>query len=191
MPYHCFMPTDHEPVLRAAVTLLLRRPASSMDEIARAAGISRATLHRMFPGRPVLIGALGVEATRRLGRALDASDLDDAGPDTPAVLRRLVDNLMPCAEYLAFLYGESSLVGDPDLEQAWTVMDDRVSAVVRRGQENGSMRVDLTAQWVAEALFSFVAGAGWAVHEGRLAGRDAARSVAELLLGGAARRPGV
>ncbi|MFF7243320.1 TetR/AcrR family transcriptional regulator [Embleya sp. NPDC008237] len=182
------MPTDNEHVLRAAVTLLLRRPASSMDEIARAAGISRATLHRMFPGRPALIAALGAQASAQIGRAIDAADLT-AGEDVPAVLRALVDRLMPCAEYLAFLYGESSLVGDPGLEQAWSVMDEQVAAAVRRGQENGSMRVDLTAQWVSEALFSFVAAAGWAVHEGRLAGRDAARSVAELLLGGAARRP--
>ncbi|WP_406290087.1 TetR/AcrR family transcriptional regulator [Embleya sp. NBC_00896] len=183
------MPTDHEHVLRAAVTLLLRRPASSMDEIARAAGISRATLHRMYPGRPALITALGAQATEQLGRAIDAADLDAVTDDVPAVLRGLVDRLMPVAEYLAFLYGESSLVGDPDLEQAWSVMDEQVAAVVRRGQENGSMRVDLTAQWVSEALFSFVAAAGWGVHEGRLAGRDAARSVAEILLGGAARRP--
>jgi AcrR family transcriptional regulator len=182
------MPTDHEPVLRAAVTLLLRRPASSMDEIARAAGISRATLHRMFPGRPALIAALGAEATTQLSHAIDAADLDDDSTDVPAVLRRLVEHLMPCAEYLAFLYGESSLVGDPGLEAAWAVMDEQVAGLVRRGQENGSMRVDLTAQWVCEALFSFVAAAGWAVHEGRLARRDSVRSVAELLLGGA-RRP--
>ncbi|MYV97984.1 TetR/AcrR family transcriptional regulator [Streptomyces sp. SID3343] len=183
------MPTDHEPVLRSAVTLLLRRPASSMDEIARAAGISRATLHRMFPGRPALITALGGEATAQISRAIDAADVDDDTADVPAVLRRLVDHVMPCAEYLAFLYGESSLTGDPELDAAWTLMDERVSALVRRGQENGSMRVDLTAQWVSEALFSFVAAAGWAVHEGRLARRDSARSVAELLLGGATRRP--
>ncbi|GCD98705.1 TetR/AcrR family transcriptional regulator [Embleya hyalina] len=182
------MPTDNEQVLRAAVTLLLRRPASSMDEIARAAGISRATLHRMFPGRPALITALGAEASARIGCAIDAADL--SADDVPRALRDLVEQLMPCADYLAFLYGESSLVGDPDLERAWGVMDEQVAAVVRRGQENGSMRVDLTAQWVTEALFAFVAAAGWAVHEGRLAGRDAARSVTELLLGGARRTPG-
>lgn len=44
------MATDRDTVLEAAVGVLSRRPTAHLDEIARAAGISRATLHRLFPG---------------------------------------------------------------------------------------------------------------------------------------------
>lgn len=182
------MSTDREHVLREAATQLVRHPASSMDEIARAAGISRATLHRLYPGRDALAIALGARALEQVSAAIDAAHIDHG--DAAAALRRMVDELMPIAEFLGFLYGESSLVDNPEIDTAWNVIDNRVTAVVSRGQEEGSLRVDLPARWIAEAAFSLAVGAGWSVRDGKLARRDASRAVAELLLGGVQRGEG-
>ncbi|MEU8132934.1 TetR/AcrR family transcriptional regulator [Streptodolium elevatio] len=180
------MSTDREHVLREAATQLIRRPASSMDEIARAAGISRATLHRLYPGRDALALALGARALEQVEAAVDAARIEEG--DAGDALRRLVDELMPIAEFLGFLYGENALLDVPEIDAAWERIDGRVTAVVREGQLAGTVRVDLPAQWISEAAFSLAVGAGWSVRDGRLARREAPRVVVELLLGGVLRR---
>ncbi|MEU6408227.1 TetR family transcriptional regulator [Microbispora sp. NPDC046933] len=47
------MAFDRDHVLRCAADLLSRKATATQDEIAKAAGISRATLHRHFAGRDV------------------------------------------------------------------------------------------------------------------------------------------
>jgi AcrR family transcriptional regulator len=181
------MATDRDHVLREAASLLLRRPTSSMDEIAKAAGISRATLHRLFPGRDALVGAMAEQAMRLVNQAINEAELHEGA--APEALRRLVGLLIPNADFLGFLYGESSLWEAQEVDDAWAEADRHITSVVRRGQEEGSMRVDLSGQWISEALFALIAAAGWASQEGRLARRDAGHSVIELLLGGAQRMP--
>ena len=58
MGYSCLMALDRDHVLRSAAALLTRRSTATMDEVAKAAGISRATLHRHFAGRDALVRAL-------------------------------------------------------------------------------------------------------------------------------------
>lgn len=50
-----------EPVLLAARKALLRNRASSLAEVARAAGVSRATLYRLFGSRDALLRAVELE----------------------------------------------------------------------------------------------------------------------------------
>jgi len=70
------MTVDREHLLSEAARLLTRKPTASMDEIARAAGISRATLHRRFAGRDALVRALEALCLRQLTAALDAAGVD-------------------------------------------------------------------------------------------------------------------
>lgn len=179
---------DREQVLREAAALMTRRAATSLDEIARAAGISRATLHRHFPGREVLVRALGELGVRRMGEVLDSARLDE--DDAAAALGRLIDAAMPEAGFLSYLYSEQLLFDDAEMRAGWDAIDERVAALFLRGQEEGVFRVDLPAVWLNEAFGALVSGCGWAVEDGRIARRDSARFVRELLLGGALRRPG-
>ena len=43
MGYGCLMAVDRDHVLRSAAALLTRRSTATMDEVAKSAGISRAT----------------------------------------------------------------------------------------------------------------------------------------------------
>ncbi|AUG75229.1 TetR family transcriptional regulator [Kitasatospora sp. MMS16-BH015] len=181
------MATDRDAVLEAAVGVLSRRPTAHLDEIARAAGISRATLHRIFPGREALIREVGATSLRRLATALDAAEIESGDPE--AALRRLIAMVVPDAALCAFLAGENQLFDDPEINDLWEVQDARVRALFLRGQQQGVFRIELSAGWLSEAFFDLVAGVGWAVQDGRLAPRDSAFSLAELLLGGALRRP--
>ena len=182
------MATDRDSVLEAAVGVLSRRPTAHLDEIARAAGISRATLHRIFPGREALIREVGALSLRKVATALDTAAIEEG--DAEAALRRLVDAVVPDAALCAFLAGENQLYDDPGINELWEVQDARIRALFLRGQQEGVFRIELSAGWLSEAFFDLVAGIGWAVQDGRLAPRDSAFSLAELFLGGTLRRTG-
>ncbi|MFD7919890.1 TetR/AcrR family transcriptional regulator [Streptomyces sp. NPDC059740] len=179
------MPVDRDHVLRTAAALLSRRATSTMDEVARAAGISRATLHRHFAGRDALVRALEDLGIAECDAALTTADLDE-GPAAEAV-RRLVPALEPCAGLLAFLYAESQLFEGEALNEGWARIDARLAALFRRGQESGEFRIDLSPVWLTEALYGLLASGAWAVNEGRAARNDFPHMIAELLLGGVCR----
>ncbi|MFJ4714678.1 TetR/AcrR family transcriptional regulator [Streptomyces sp. NPDC088785] len=179
------MSVDREQVLRSAAALLTRRSTATMDEVARAAGISRATLHRHVAGRDALVRALEILCIQECEAALDAARLD-AGPAADA-LRRLVREMEPAAPLLAFLTTENQLFEGEEQNAGWERLDGRMVALFRRGQETGEFRIDLTPAWLCEALYGLIGSAAWAVQDGRVAANDFSYMITELLLGGARR----
>ncbi|MCX4809768.1 TetR/AcrR family transcriptional regulator [Streptomyces sp. NBC_01239] len=180
------MAVDRDHVLRSAAALLTRKSTSTMDEVARAAGISRATLHRQFAGRDALVRALEALGIAECESALDVARLDE-GPAADAV-RRLVRAIEPAAGLLAFLYSENQLFEGEQQNTGWNRIDQRIAALFRRGQSSGEFRIDLTPAWLTEALYGLLASGAWAVQEGRVAANDFTHMIVELLLGGALRR---
>ncbi|WP_367324435.1 TetR/AcrR family transcriptional regulator [Streptomyces sp. HUAS ZL42] len=179
------MAVDRDHVLRSAAALLTRRSTATMDEVAKAAGISRATLHRHFAGRDALVRALEALGIEECEAALDAARLDE-GPAGDAV-RRLVHAIEPAAGLLAFLYTENQLFEGEEQHEGWSRIDDRISALFRRGQHSGEFRIDLTPAWLTEALYGLLASGVWVVQSGKGAPKDFHHMIVELLLGGALR----
>ena len=180
------MAVDRDHVLRSAAALLTRKSTATMDEVARAAGISRATLHRHFAGRDALVRALETLGIQECEAALDAARLDD-GPAREA-LRRFVTEIEPAAALLAFLYSENQLYEGEEQNAGWARIDARMAALFRRGQSSGEFRIDLTPAWLTDALYGLLASGAWATTEGRLAPKDFTYMIVELFLGGALRR---
>lgn len=179
------MAMDRDQVLRAAAALLSRKSTATMDEVARAAGIGRATLHRHFAGRDALVRALEELGIRAFEVAFDNARL---GEDTAIdALRRLVAEAEPNAELLAFLVTENQLFEGDEVNEGWARLDARVSALFRRGQQEGDIRIDLSVAWLTEALYGLIGSAAWAVMDGRVAAKDFQYMITELLLGGARR----
>ncbi|OXS31281.1 TetR family transcriptional regulator [Streptomyces sp. XY006] len=186
MGYRCLMAVDRDHVLRSAAALLTRKSTATMDEVAKAAGISRATLHRQFAGRDALVRALESLGIAECEAALDAARLDE-GTASDAV-RRLVGAIEPAAGLLAFLYTENQLFEGEEQNAGWALIDERISAVFRRGQLDGEFRIDLTPAWLTEALYGLLASGAWLVQSGKGAPKDFPHMIVELLLGGALRR---
>ncbi|GGY10425.1 TetR family transcriptional regulator [Streptomyces djakartensis] len=186
MAYACLMAVDPDHVLRSAAALLTRKSTATMDEVAKAAGISRATLHRHFAGRDALVRALETLCIAECKAALDAARLDE-GTASEAV-RRLVGAAEPAAGLLAFLYTENQLFEGEEQNAGWSLIDDRISALFRRGQLSGEFRIDLTPAWLTEALYGLIASGAWMVRSGKGAPKDFQHMIVELLLGGALRR---
>ncbi|MGW4230251.1 TetR/AcrR family transcriptional regulator [Streptomyces sp. NBC_01102] len=179
------MTLDREQVLRSAAALLTHRSTATMDEVAKAAGIGRATLHRHFAGRDALVRALEDLGIREFEAALDAAALDEGTAEEG--LRRLVAAVEPGAGLLSFLVTENQLFEGDQVNDGWNRLDARVSAFFRRGQERGEFRIDLTPAWLTEALYGLIGTGAWAVQVGRVAGQDFQYMIVELLLGGARR----
>lgn len=186
MGYSRLMAVDRAHVLRSAAALLTRRSTATMDEVAKAAGISRATLHRHFAGRDALVRALEALGIEECDAALDGARLDE-GPAQDA-LRRFVKEIEPAAGLIAFLYSENQLFEGEEQNEGWSRLDDRVSALFRRGQLSGEFRIDLTPAWLTEALYGLLASGVWVVQSGKGAPKDFHHMIVELLLGGALRR---
>lgn len=179
------MTVDRAQVLRTAAALLTRKATATMDEVARAAGIGRATLHRHFAGRDALVRALEELGIQEIEEALDAADLDEGTVED--ALRRLLDAVQPSAGLLSFLVTENQLFEGEQMNEGWERIDTRVSALFKRGQESGELRIDLTPAWLTEAFYGLVSGCAWAIQDGRVASKDFQYMIVELLLGGARR----
>lgn len=116
--YNCLMSLDREQVLRSAAALLTRKSTATMDEVAKAAGIGRATLHRHFAGRDALVRALENLGIQEFEAALDAAALDEGG--APEALRRLVAAVEPSAGLLSFLVTENQLFEGEEVNEGWS-----------------------------------------------------------------------
>ncbi|MCT2588644.1 TetR/AcrR family transcriptional regulator [Streptomyces sp. N2-109] len=180
------MSLDRERVLSDVAEQLTRKPSSSMDEIARSAGISRATLHRQFAGRDSLVRALEELGLRRLTSAVEEARPEEGDP--VEALRRVIAEAEPLAGFLAFLITENQLFEPGEVNAGWKRVDARVDALFRRGQECGVFRLDLTSAWLTEATYALITASAWAVQAGRVAARDSGPMATELLINGACRR---
>jgi AcrR family transcriptional regulator len=176
-----------ELLLISAAEVLSTAPTASMEDIAAAAGISRATLFRRYPNRQVLVAAVARAAAEAYVTAIDAARLDDGPPDV--ALRRLIAALTPLGVRFGLLTSQPL---DELVEQELLALvrdsDERLRALVRRGQEEGVFRVDLTAEWVVIMVTWLLVGGADGVRLGQLAAREVERLVAETVLG-ALRRP--
>ena len=173
----------------SAAEVLSTAPTATMEDVAAAAGISRATLFRRYPNRQVLVAAVARAAAEAYVTAIDAARLDDGPPDV--AVRRLIAALAPRAVRFGLLTSQPL---DEVVEQELLALvrdsDERLRGLVRRGQEEGVFRVDLGAEWVVTMVTWLLVGGADGVRLGRLAAQEVERLVAETVLSAVRRPPG-
>jgi AcrR family transcriptional regulator len=169
-------------ILDAAATVLAIDPAASIQDVADAAGVGRATVNRYFPSRADLTGALAVQAMAEAQRALETARLSE-GP-VAAALTRLTEALVPMGDRFRFLLRESHLEGDPQYLAAEHDFVETLTDMAERGRRSGDLAVDVPPAWLVDALGALVFAAWEAVHDGRIAARDAPHLVSRTLLHG-------
>ncbi|MFE7841268.1 TetR/AcrR family transcriptional regulator [Streptomyces sp. NPDC057474] len=176
------MLNEREDMLRAAADFIGRRPNATQDEIARALGVGRTTLHRHFTGRAELMKTLTDMAGEKLRQAIERARPTEG--DCTAAVRRLVEATAESAPYVGLLYALTQDDIETDPHPVWTEVDQAVVGLFERGQASGEFSTRMTAAWMAEAFYSLMAGALWAVESGRCAPRDFTHMVTHMLLSG-------
>lgn len=155
----------------AAARHLAHSPSASMDEIAEAAGVSRATLFRRHPNRAQLVAELSERAVRAYIAAVGAAQPEQGDPTE--ALTRLVEHLAP----LAPTYGLLALQPlEPSVERALLAeaksCDDDLLQLIRRGQSDGTFTLELSPAWILTTITWLIVGAADSLRQGSLAPAD-------------------
>lgn len=136
-------------ILRAAATTLAVDPSASIDQIARAAGLSRRALYGHFDDRQALLTELIAAGAQRFNAI--AASLDE--PHPPLALARLTAALWTEAAHVQV--AAALALQEAHLQQTATALAPlrrALAAVVRSGQDDGSLRVDMAAPTLARLI---------------------------------------
>ncbi|WAB84639.1 hypothetical protein OVN20_03470 [Microcella daejeonensis] len=178
---------DDQPSLAAITAHLVAHPTATMAEIAVAIGSSRSTLHRRYPRRADLLDAIESSALAQVTEVHRRSDVDgwfDDAVRTEEAISAYVGGLIELGPQLMLLARTRP-------EEPWTrndvrALDAQLESAMARGQDRGALTPRLSATWLIESLHALVYAAWEQVAHGRLAARDATRSVMTSWWAGAA-----
>lgn len=151
----------------------------SMAEVAKRVGMSRATLHRHFSTREQLIFEVGSFAQVHLTAAM------------PEPAGNALDRLEALIHYWTSepeLYRFLCVTSDVVVKARWIEQRRSCVDLVRAGQQEGSIRIDLMAEWIVEALDALICSAVKGVAEGVLPRQALGEKVSQLLLCGVSSR---
>jgi AcrR family transcriptional regulator len=171
-------------ILDVAIEVLLADPSASLGDVAKAAGVSRTTLHKRYPTRQALLVALAHDALDRVDKAMTDAHIDVPGEEVIEALRRAITLLVPLGPRVEFVYRQQSLDREPELLARYQEMDEPLRALIRRGQEAGKLRADLPDWWIVSTLDGAFYMAWEAISLGRLAPLDAPDLVMKTVLRG-------
>ncbi len=175
-----------EAILDAAADLLARGgEPPTMNEVAAAAGVGRATLYRHFPTREQLLQALSITVRDATATRLAEADLD-AVPVTEAIARVTRVVAAGGSKYAALVsrFGVTDYGGHAEQQ-----IDTMIRALLQRGLDDGTFRGDLTVEELLFLLGQLLQAAARMTAEHVAGVEKAAALVTSVFLHGTERRP--
>ncbi|MGS2619879.1 TetR/AcrR family transcriptional regulator [Micromonospora sp. LZ34] len=167
-------------ILEAAVNALSRNPDASVSEIAKAAGVGRVTLYGHFPNRADLVEAALAHAIEQGHAALDAVDLTG---DTRQALTRLIDSSwLLVNQSRSLLLAAQTVLPPSRIRDLHAGPAERVEGLVKRGQDDGVFRSDLSTSWLIGVMHNVMHTAADEINAGRLDPDQAAAFITATVL---------
>jgi AcrR family transcriptional regulator len=171
-------------ILDTAAHLLAERRDASMNDIAAAAGVGRATLYRYFPTRDALVQALADEALAELAARLADARLDRA--PFPEALQRLCRAVLAVGDrYVVLLDEATALRGRDTGYEAHQDIAKPIQALFQRGQDDGTLRDDFEAAALVQLFGGLIVAAINASMPRTLGVEQAAALTGSMFLDGA------
>ena len=161
-------------ILAAAPEVLNANQAASVEDIARAAGVTRQTIYAHFPSREALLDAVIERATAEVTAAFDAAGLDDAHPAT--ALTRLLETGWRIAARYPFLWHLPPVNSGQDRDRHAPVLE-KMLEIIRRGQDTGDFDRTLSPGWLLAAALAMGRAAEDEVKAGRMTTEEASHAV--------------
>ena len=164
-------PATRDAIIDAAFDIFSRDPSASLSDVAAAAGVGRATLHRHFAGRQDLIVALAKLAMEELDEAVEQAVV---GADSwTASLQLSLAAIIPLANRQWFL-AQEPVESHPDIAAAYAAQRAELIEAIEQASKEGAFAADVPATWVASAFDSLIYAAWEAVRQDELTAAQAA-----------------
>jgi AcrR family transcriptional regulator len=166
-------------ILDVAATVLAERgDTASMTDIAKAAGVGRATLYRYFPNRDALVQALVDAALADLASKIADANLDEVPVEE--ALARLTRAVMTVAARYRVLGAIEKRIAAPERRPILT----ELRTLLERGVENGTFRADVSITTLLAAYGGLLRGASALVVHDRQSVEETSAAVTTLFLDG-------
>jgi TetR/AcrR family transcriptional repressor of mexCD-oprJ operon len=165
----------------AAAIMAEQGGAASMNEIASAAGVSRATLYRYFPSRQVLLHAMGTTGIEELASRIADADLQ--GIPVEQAIARLVRGFIGVGSKYTVL-ASGGYQRTREHPNADALLTEPVRALFRRGIAEGSLRADLSPEVLTDLFSGLIKAALEMTSGGRLGTEEASAAVMAVFLEG-------
>jgi AcrR family transcriptional regulator len=153
-------------ILDAALETLASDPEASMAEIARRAGVVRATIYVHFPTRDALIGAVTERAVAEVTKAIEAGE--PAEGDATEALERVVAAAWRNLGRFHALVEINARLPHADLHAMHQPVLAVLTPLIERGQRDGSFRSGVPATWHLSMLLALVHAASGELSADRI-----------------------
>ena len=154
---------------------------ASMNDVAEAAGVARATVYRYFPNREALLDELAQTAVRDVDMRLASARIDAVPPEEG--VERAVRALVDVGNLFVVLARERRRFGADRFERG---LVEPMRQLIERGQASGDIRDDITAARLTESLIGLIVG--MLTSTPALGREDMTATIAGLFLDGARAR---
>ena len=165
-------------IVEGATVVLASDPEASMDQIAKASGVARATLYRHFENRQDLLREIYRSGLDAAAEAIDAAEPERG--DAPQAIGRIIDALLIVGDRYRIITEQGLDYPEllPRAEKAFLP----VVELIERGQKQRALRKDLSVGWLTAAMITLTTSAIRAIGRGDLEPDGAAEVVAVTFL---------
>lgn len=137
----------------AAQIFAVQGEQASMNDVAEAAGVARATVYRYFPNREALLDELTQAAVSDVDARLASARIDEVSPEEG--IARAVRALVDVGDSFVLLARER-LRSDP--ERFELKLGQPLRRLFERGQAGGDIRDDIAGARLTESLIGLIVG---------------------------------
>jgi AcrR family transcriptional regulator len=168
-------------ILDAAVDALASEPEASMAEIARRAGVVRATVYVHFPTRDALIAAVTERAMAEVVDVIVAAEPERGDP--AGALRRVVAGAWRTLGRYHALVAINTQLPDAELHHRHGAVLAALESLIERGQRAGEFRTDVPVAWHLSMLVALVHAASAELRAGRVPAEEVESALVATVLG--------
>jgi AcrR family transcriptional regulator len=154
-------------ILVAALDALANDPDASMAEIARQAGVVRATIYVHFPTRESLLDAVMERAVAEVAQAMTGAEPERGAPKE-ALERVIAATWRELGRFHALLAINIGRLSVEELHRRHLPMTSQLIPLIERGQKKGDFRRGVPALWHAAIIRGIVHTASAELRSGRI-----------------------
>src|SRR3954464_2224080 len=163
-------------IIDAALEALASDPDVSMAEIARRAGVVRATIYMHFPTREALLDAVMEDATAQVAEATRQAE-PGRGEPKEALERVLLATWRQLSQFHNILQININRLSAKELHRRHLPITTQIVPLLERGQADGVFRSDVSALWLIAVVRAIVHVASTELQARRLTEAEVERTM--------------